>query len=339
MLIGEVARRSGVSVRMLRHYDAAGLLRPTGRTVGGYREYSPDDVRRLFHVEGLRTLGLSLAQVADALRDPGFDPSGLVADLVRATEERLERERELLTRLRTVDAAGAGTWTEVVDVVGLLRALGSPIAGRRQQAALATADGPALPAELLARSFLAESDPHVAGALRWALRSALERAGDPDAAAAAALAAGLGSDDPAVRRRAVDALADAAPVPSATAALLDALADPDPRVRRRAAVAAGRAGAVAAVPELVAMVRAGDDDVEAAEVLAELSRTDPASAGRILGALTGDLDGTDPATRIRVAQALVELPGPGPREALRRLAADPDRAVALVAGAFADRRA
>ncbi len=95
---------------------------------------------------------------------------------------------------------------------------------------------------------------------------------------------------------------------------------------------------MAAVPELVTMVRAGDDDVEAAEVLAELSRTDPASAGRILGALTGDLDGTDPATRIRVAQALVELPGPGPRDALRRLAADPDRAVSLVAGAFADRR-
>ncbi|WP_224392426.1 MerR family transcriptional regulator [Pseudonocardia sp. ICBG1293] len=339
MLIGEVARRSGVSVRMLRHYDAVGLLRPTGRTVGGYREYSPDDVRRLLHVEGLRTLGLSLAQVGEALRDPGFDPSGLVADLVRATEQRLERERELLARLHTVDATGAGTWTEVVDVVGLLRALGSPAAGRRQQAALAAADGPALPAELLARSVLAESDPHVAGALRWALRSALERAGDPDAAAAAALAAGLGSDDPAVRRRAVDALADAAPVPSATAALLDALADPEPRVRRRAATAAGRAGAGDAVPELVAMVRAGDDDVEAAEILAALSRADPSVAGRVLDALTGGLDRTDPATRIRVAQALVELPGPGPQEVLRRLAEDADRTVALVAGTFVGRRA
>lgn len=48
MLIGEVARRSGVSARMLRHYDALGLVRPTGRTVGGYRAYSADDVRRIF---------------------------------------------------------------------------------------------------------------------------------------------------------------------------------------------------------------------------------------------------------------------------------------------------
>ncbi len=100
MLIGEVARRSGVSARMLRHYDALGLVRPTGRTVGGYREYSPADIRRIFHVEGLRTLGLSLSQIARALDDPGFAPVTLVGDLIRKTEERLHREQELLDRLR-----------------------------------------------------------------------------------------------------------------------------------------------------------------------------------------------------------------------------------------------
>ncbi|WP_280488371.1 MerR family transcriptional regulator, partial [Nocardia farcinica] len=100
MLIGEVARRSGVSARMLRHYDALGLVRPTGRTVGGYREYSPADIRRIFHVEGLRTLGLSLSQIARALDDPGFAPATLVGDLIRKTEERLHREQELLDRLR-----------------------------------------------------------------------------------------------------------------------------------------------------------------------------------------------------------------------------------------------
>ena len=60
MLIGEVARRSGVSARMLRHYDSLGLVRPTGRTGGGYREYSGADIRRIFHIESLRSLGLSL---------------------------------------------------------------------------------------------------------------------------------------------------------------------------------------------------------------------------------------------------------------------------------------
>ena len=39
MLIGDVARFSGVSARMLRHYEALGLVRPTGRTSAGYRDY------------------------------------------------------------------------------------------------------------------------------------------------------------------------------------------------------------------------------------------------------------------------------------------------------------
>ncbi|MBN9800810.1 MULTISPECIES: MerR family transcriptional regulator [Pseudonocardia] len=333
MLIGEVARRSGLSARMLRHYDAVGLVRPTGRTVGGYREYSPADVRRLLHVEGLRTLGLSLAQVGRALADPAFTPSELVADLVRATEDRLTRDRELLARLRTVDAAEPGSWDEVLDVVGLLRALASPAAGRRQQAALAaTADAP-LPAELLARTALAEPDPHVAGALRWALA----RSGDPDGTAAATLAAGLRSADVAVRRRAVAALAETGTAPEATAALVDAVEDPDPEVHRRAVLAAGRRGVTATVPALVALVVAGVDDVAAAEVLASLSDDDPATSERVLGALDGALDGADPAARIRLAQALVEQPGSGAREALLRLTRDDDRAVALVATAFAGR--
>src|SRR3546814_13210589 len=74
MLIGEVSRRCGVSTRMLRHYDTLGLVKPTGRTSGGYREYSADDIRRLFHVESLRTLGLPLNAAQRALDEP--DQSG-----------------------------------------------------------------------------------------------------------------------------------------------------------------------------------------------------------------------------------------------------------------------
>ena len=44
MLIGEVAERSGVSARMLRHYDSLGLVSPSERTSGGYRSYSEADL-------------------------------------------------------------------------------------------------------------------------------------------------------------------------------------------------------------------------------------------------------------------------------------------------------
>ena len=56
MRIGEVSRRSGVSARMLRHYDRIGLVQPSERTGAGYRDYSEDDLRRLLQVEALRSL-------------------------------------------------------------------------------------------------------------------------------------------------------------------------------------------------------------------------------------------------------------------------------------------
>lgn len=111
MLIGEVARQSGVSARMLRHYDRLGLVRPTGRAAGGYREYSEQDIRRIFHVESLRTLGLSLAEVQRALEDPALTSAGLVSELIAETERRVAQGQELLERLRRVDAAVPAAWT------------------------------------------------------------------------------------------------------------------------------------------------------------------------------------------------------------------------------------
>lgn len=89
MQIGEVSRRSGVSVRMLRHYDRIGLVRPSARTGAGYREYAQADLRRLFQVEALRTLSLPLAQVAAALDDPEFDAAAALSRLIGETEARI----------------------------------------------------------------------------------------------------------------------------------------------------------------------------------------------------------------------------------------------------------
>ena len=169
MLIGEVARRSGVSARMLRHYESLGLVRPTGRTGAGYREYSGEDIRRIFHIESLRSLGLSLREVGRALDDPGFTPSALVDDLIRQTRERIAAETELLTRLRRIDAAEPAGWEDVLRVVALLQALGSESAGKRQRAALSSVEEVPVPVEALVEAALSETDPNVAGALRWAL--------------------------------------------------------------------------------------------------------------------------------------------------------------------------
>ncbi|MFB8115466.1 MerR family transcriptional regulator [Streptomyces sp. NPDC055962] len=363
MLIGEVARRSGVSARMLRHYDALGLVRPTGRTGGGYREYSDDDIRRIFHVESLRSLGLSLQEVGRALDDPGFAPSKLVDDLIRRTRERIAAETALLTRLSRIDAAEPAGWEDVLHVVALLQALGSESAGKRQRAALASVSSPSpaspaspsspsppsspsspsppassappaeevsVPVEALVEAALSETDPHVAGALRWALA----QSGDDGLVL---LAEGLRSPAAAVRRRAVRSVTEI-PGGKATTLLRGALTDSDIVVRRCAALALGARGVADAVTTLVAMVVDGANDVDAADALRTLAngpmRADgPASADRIATALVDRLArrAAGSSVRRRLTQALAEIPGATADRTLAELSHDEDRAVALTA--------
>ncbi|WP_052852196.1 HEAT repeat domain-containing protein [Streptomyces avicenniae] len=326
MLIGEVARRSGVSARMLRHYDALGLVRPTGRTEGGYREYSDEDIRRIFHIESLRSLGLSLREAGAALDDPGFRPADLVADLVRRTQERIAAETALLTRLRRIDAAEPADWADVLQVVALLHGLGSKSAGTRQRAALSsTAEAP-VPVETLVEAALSETNPYVAGALRWALA----QSGDEGAAL---LAEGLRSPVAEVRKRAVQSLAEIQDE-GATAPLRDALAHPDVVVRRYAALALGAREVAEAVPTLVEMVVEQVHDVDAADALSALASR-PALADRIAAGLVARFahgDGNnEPSARRRLAQALADIPGTTASRALTDLSHDKDRTVALTA--------
>ncbi|WP_336321596.1 MerR family transcriptional regulator [Streptomyces lavendofoliae] len=324
MLIGEVARRSGVSARMLRHYESLGLVRPSGRTGSGYREYSGEDIRRIFHVESLRSLGLSLREIGRALDDPGFAPSALVGDLVRRTRERIAAETELLTRLRRIDATDPAGWEDVLQAVALLQALGSKSAGTRQRAALSAADEVAVPVEALVEAALSETDPNVAGALRWAL--ARSGGGGP-----ALLAEGLGSPVAAVRERAVRALAEM-PGEEAASRLRDALAHPDAEVRRYAAPALGTRGVTEAVPALIDMVVEGRNDTDAADALGALA-SDAATADRIATGIVDRLARAAPgaSARGRLTQALADVPGTVAARALAELSHDQDRAVALTA--------
>lgn len=306
MLIGDAARYTGVSVRMLRHYDAVGLVRPTGRTTGGYRDYSDDDVRTILQVKTLRSLGLTLKQIGRILEDPGRAPAALVGDLVRQTEKRLDRERELLDRLRAIAASKPADWQEAVRIVKLVRGLGSASASRRQQAVLSwPADVAPPPVDLLVRAVLSEPDPNVAGALQWALARS-------DGDVVARLRTGAQSDDVDIRRRATLAIAAMPEAPGADVVLVGALGDSDVTARKHAALALGRLGEAAAVPALVDMVADGVSDVEAADALESPSRI-PACARDVEAAVAGKMKdvAVDSAARVRLAEALASCVGPG----------------------------
>lgn len=223
-------RTGGVAGRMLRHYDALGLVSPSRQPGGDYRAYGPQDLQRLFEVEGLRPLGLSLAEIGEALAGDGPPPTAVLDSLVAEVEDRIARERDLATRLRRARESTPQDWSEVLSSIALLRSLRSPHASERQSAALST-DATAGPAELV-DALLTEDDPHVAGALRWRLRPLGADALEP-------LTTAFGTEDATVRERALRAAVEALPAQPCPLLRL-ALADPEPRIRRIAAYCRGR---------------------------------------------------------------------------------------------------
>ncbi|MGY1707702.1 MerR family transcriptional regulator [Geodermatophilus sp. SYSU D00697] len=92
--IGQVAERTGLSLRTIRFYEESGLVVPTARSEGGFRLYSSEDVARLEVVKRMKPLGFSLEEMRELLT--------LLADLAAATGT--DRDR-LLDRLRVFHEA------------------------------------------------------------------------------------------------------------------------------------------------------------------------------------------------------------------------------------------
>ncbi|MBL8343860.1 MAG: Cu(I)-responsive transcriptional regulator [Rubrivivax sp.] len=68
MNIGQAALRSGVSAKMIRHYESLGLLPRVARTDAGYRQYADADVHTLRFVRRARALGFGMAEIAELLK-------------------------------------------------------------------------------------------------------------------------------------------------------------------------------------------------------------------------------------------------------------------------------
>jgi MerR family copper efflux transcriptional regulator len=66
--IGEVADAIGLSIRTIRHYHDVGLVPPSGRTTGGFRLYTDDDIERLRLIKQMKPLDFTLEEMAELLR-------------------------------------------------------------------------------------------------------------------------------------------------------------------------------------------------------------------------------------------------------------------------------
>jgi MerR family transcriptional regulator, thiopeptide resistance regulator len=102
--IGELAKRTGVSVRTLHYYDEIGLLRPSVVTKSRHRLYGAPELVRLQQIKSLRKLGFSLDEVAACLDAPEFSPARVLALHVRQLREQIAKEQRLVALLETLSA-------------------------------------------------------------------------------------------------------------------------------------------------------------------------------------------------------------------------------------------
>ena len=100
--VGELATRTGVSVRTLHYYDEIGLLSPSQRTGSGHRLYGADDVVRLQQIKSCRQLGFSLAEIRDLLSRPDYAPQQVIQLHIERLEEQIQLQRRLCTQLEAI---------------------------------------------------------------------------------------------------------------------------------------------------------------------------------------------------------------------------------------------
>ncbi len=334
--IGEVARRTGLTTRTLRHYDELGLLVPSGRTEGDYRMYTLDDVQRLLAIQHLKSLGLGLTEIGAALDDPGFDASATLRRHIQAVEDRIAAEQDLLRRLTSLLASPHDDWDAVLAAIALSERLRHPEAAVRFRATLAAPTD--IPTPDLIALLRGDPEPGVREVATWALVQRGPAAFD-------AVSAHLADPDAGVRRQMAHVLGKLAD-PRGVAPLAALLGDPAPEVAAKAAFGLGQLGGPDAVAALAAALGRGTA-TQRAGVVTALGRLGAAGAStpgaaelpgggatprsEAAGAAMAALAADNPAARADAAEVLGLLEDPAALPALAVAASDPAEDVRLAA--------
>ncbi|MEV4220216.1 MerR family transcriptional regulator [Nonomuraea sp. NPDC049725] len=136
LTVGATASHAGVTVRTLHHWDAIGLVSPSGRTSGGYRLYSAADIARIHRVLIYRELGLPLEDIGELLDAPSADMTVPLKQQRAQLLDRISRLRTMVDAVdRMIEAANAGILLSAEEQVAIFGRRWEPswIAGARDR--------------------------------------------------------------------------------------------------------------------------------------------------------------------------------------------------------------
>ena len=128
MNIGQAARATGVSAKMIRYYESVGLIRPADRTLSNYRDFSDRDINELRFIRRSRALGFSVGEIARLLelwRDrarSSREVKAIAQQHVRDLDQRIAEMQAMADTLRHLAQACAGDERPECPILGDLEA-------------------------------------------------------------------------------------------------------------------------------------------------------------------------------------------------------------------------
>ena len=144
MNIGNAARASGVSAKMIRYYEQTGLIPPAARSDAGYRAYTGADLHRLHFIRRARDLGFSVAEIAELLglwhdkARKSADVKRLAQQHIAELEQRMQALRQMADTLRTLIGCCAGDERPDCPILeGLQQPDDAPLQPRARRTAVA----------------------------------------------------------------------------------------------------------------------------------------------------------------------------------------------------------
>jgi MerR family transcriptional regulator, thiopeptide resistance regulator len=102
MKIGELARRTGVSIRTLHYYDEIGLLSPSLHSAAGHRVYGLREITRLQQIRSLQQIGFSLKEIRSMLSSRAHSPLSVVEMHLARAKEQIATQQKLCDRLESL---------------------------------------------------------------------------------------------------------------------------------------------------------------------------------------------------------------------------------------------